>query len=130
MFMSQEFQIYFFQEDKEKVLQEEEEEQKSNLIGIKSSMPRDEFVYLKERINNNLFVMGEFLARDIVSNSVCQDDFTDIDQSNVRKHHTNNKTAGMNQLISSRENSSPSNVTDDTSSIYTGSASTSQYTFT
>ena len=26
MFMSQEFQIYFFKEDKEKVLQEEEEE--------------------------------------------------------------------------------------------------------
>ena len=42
-------------------------------------MPRGEYDILMERMENDLVAFGEFQASEIVQNSICQDDFIDVE---------------------------------------------------
>lgn len=44
-----------------------------------SVMPRSEYDNLIHRIENDLVAFGEFQASEIVQNSICQDDFIDVE---------------------------------------------------
>ena len=85
--MNQAFTIYFFRDQNPQSEnngangQEEEEEKKSyqQSIGIMSEIPRGEYEVLMERIENDLVAFGEFQASEIVQNSICQDDFIDVE---------------------------------------------------
>ena len=97
---------------------------------IKSSIPRDEHVHLKERIKNDLVVYGEFKASEIISNSICQDDFIDIDDSNnVRKHHTYQASAAGGLIAHKDKHLSVDGVGSTTSSFATSSYTMSNASF-
>lgn len=42
-------------------------------------MPQDEYSSLMSRIENDLVAFGEFQADEIVQNSICQEDFIDVE---------------------------------------------------
>jgi len=42
-------------------------------------MQKCEYDVLMERIENDLVAFGEFQASEIVQNSICQDDFIDVE---------------------------------------------------
>ena len=44
-----------------------------------SEMPRGEYEMLMDRIENDLVAFGEFQASEIVENSICRDDFVDVE---------------------------------------------------
>ena len=49
------------------------------MLGLLSEMPRGEYESLMERIENDLVAFGQFEASEIVQNSLCQDDFVDVE---------------------------------------------------
>lgn len=80
LFMNQSFTIFFFRESSNAATAEESKNDANRTrAGILSQMPQDEYMTLMQRIDNDLVAFGEFQANEIVSNSVCQDDFIDVE---------------------------------------------------
>jgi len=48
-------------------------------MGLMAEMPQDEYSMLTSRIENDLVAFGEFQAGEIVQNSICQEDFIDVE---------------------------------------------------
>ena len=57
----------------------EERKLDSQRIGLIGQMPKGEYEVLMDRIQNDLVAFGEFQAGEIVSNSICQNDFIDVE---------------------------------------------------
>jgi len=55
---------------------------------LKSLIPRDEHILLRERIDNDLIAFGEFQASDLVQNCVNYDDFVDVQPGHLGHENT------------------------------------------
>ena len=96
--MHQAFTIYFFK-DKERtnneIVETDNTEYQTGLPGLKSHMPRDEQITLRERIENDLIAFGEFQANDIVQNSISYDDFVDVQPGNIGHETSKSPNKGI-----------------------------------